>query len=105
MIQMKNPLAVLVHPDDISRLRENITRLKRLQDGEINEFSCRVKRRDGEWRWVSARSMPFIRNAEGELRQIVNATFDVTEQKRAEVALRAAHDELKRLVAERTHQL
>jgi PAS domain-containing protein len=38
MVQMADTFAVLVHPDDIPRLRANIARLQRLADGEIHEF-------------------------------------------------------------------
>jgi len=61
MVQMEDKFAVLVHPDDIPRLSANIARLQRLADGEIHEFECRVRRRDGEWRWIAARSMVFAR--------------------------------------------
>jgi PAS domain S-box-containing protein len=105
MTQMHDQFAVLVYPDDMPRLAENLARLRRLADGEIHEFECRVRRRDGEWRWVAARSMVFARNEQGEVRQTVNATFDVTERKHAEEALRRARDALEQRVLERTQQL
>jgi PAS domain S-box-containing protein len=103
--KMEDEFSVLVCPEDLPRLGENIERLKRLKDGEINEFECRVRRGDGELRWVMARSMVFARNGRGEVQQVVNATLDITERKRAEEALRRAHDELEGRVAKRTRQL
>ena len=105
MVQMEDKFAVMVYPDDIPRLSANIARLQRLADGEIYEFECRVRRRDGEWRWIAARSMVFARTEQGEVQQTVNAAFDVTERKHAEDALRRAHDELEQRVMERTSQL
>jgi len=105
MVQMGDTFTVLVHPDDIPRLRANMARLHRLADGEIHEFECRVQRRDGEWRWIAARSMAFARNEQGDVRQTVNAAFDVTERKRAEEAVQRAHAALEQRVVERTHQL
>src|ERR1700730_10889897 len=63
--QMKDHFSLLVHPEDLPRLKDNMARLKRLEDGETLEFECRVRRRDGEWRWVSARSMIFERREDG----------------------------------------
>jgi PAS domain S-box-containing protein len=103
--RMQDPFSTLLHPQDMPRISEKIARLKRAADGEITEFECRVQRRDGQWRWMESRSVPFARNEQGEVRQVVTATYDVTERKRAEEALRAARDQLEHHVAERTHQL
>jgi PAS domain S-box-containing protein len=102
--QMEDKYSTLLHPEDVPRLRENIERLKRLTEGEINEFECRVRRGD-EWRWVSSRSMVFARDERGDVRQVVNATFDITERKQAEETLRRAYEEVEQRVVERTRQL
>ena len=44
--QMKEHFSLLVHPEDLPRLKDNMARLKRLEDGETLEFECRVRRRD-----------------------------------------------------------
>jgi len=44
--QMKDIFSVRVHPEDLPRVRDNMARLKRLEDGETLEFECRVRRRD-----------------------------------------------------------
>ena len=93
---MQNHYAVLVHPEDVPRVRDNITRLKRLEDDETVEFECRVQRRDGAWGWVAARSMIFGRDEHGEPRQIINATLDITEHKRLENALWASEERFRR---------
>jgi PAS domain S-box-containing protein len=102
--EMEDEFSVLLHPDDQPRVRENIERLKRLGDDEINEFECRVRRGD-ELRWMLARSMVFVRDEQGGVRQVVNATLDITERKQAEEALRRAHDELEQRVIQRTRHL
>ncbi|HEX8853062.1 MAG TPA: PAS domain S-box protein, partial [Pyrinomonadaceae bacterium] len=89
--QMGDEFSTLSHPEDVPRLRENVERLKRLTDGEVNEFECRVRRGD-EWRWVSSRSMVFARDEQGDVRQVVNATFDVTERKEASEKLRESEE-------------
>lgn len=87
MAQMPDPFAVLLQPEDIPRIRENINRLKRLGDGEINEFECRIRRGDGERRWINARSMIFARDEKGKALQVISATFDITERKETEEKL------------------
>lgn len=85
MMQMQKPFDVLMHPEDIPKVRENINSLKRLGDGEINEFECRIRRGDsGERRWINARSINFARDEKGEARQVISAIFDITERKETE---------------------
>lgn len=88
MARMPEPFAVLLEPEDIPGIQENVSRLKRLGDGEINEFECRIRRgSDGERRWVNSRSMIFARDEKGEARQIISATFDITERRETEEKL------------------
>jgi PAS domain S-box-containing protein len=91
MANMPDAFAALLHPDDIPRVQGNLERLRRLADGEINEFECRIRRGDGgELRWVNARSMVFARYESGEASQIISAAFDVTERKETERKLLAS---------------
>ena len=81
-----------VHPDDLPRLEAN---LQRDIDGRRSEHHCdyRIIRPGGEIRWIEARS--FISyDRDGAALRIVGANIDVTERKKAELAL-----------AERTLQL
>jgi PAS domain S-box-containing protein len=103
--QMEDPISPFWHPEDIPIARAHLARSKGAADGEISEFEYRICRRDDEWRWLSSRSMPFARGEQGEVRQIVAATLDITERKRAEEALRRAHEELEQRIVERTEQL
>jgi PAS domain S-box-containing protein len=90
LMQMEEPFARLLRPDDMVRTKDHIVSLGPSADGAITEFECRIKRRDGKWRWMMSRSMPFTRNDQGEVQQVVTATLDITERKRAEKALREA---------------
>ena len=85
--EMEDPFSVLWHPEDIPRANKNLALLKHLRDGEIAEFEYRMRRRDGEWRWVASRIIPFERDEHGVVRQVVAASLDITERKRAEDAL------------------
>jgi len=64
----------------------------------------RIRRKDGEIRWVQCRGQIFC-DATGKVDYISGVTFDITDRKRIEEALRQAHDELEQRVAVRTADL
>ena len=76
-----------VHPDDragaLARWRAAVAA------GEPYQNTFRLRRTDGEWRWVQVRAVP-VHHADGAVRGWVGANEDVTERRRAEDALRAS---------------
>jgi PAS domain S-box-containing protein len=64
----------------------------------------RIRRKDGEIRWVQCRGQIFL-DAAGKIDYISGVTFDITDHKRIEEALQQAHDELEQRVAARTADL
>lgn len=84
---MKDLFTDLLHPEDAIRVRDHFVRLKQAEDGEVREIEYRIRHRNGEWRWLRSRHMPFARDAQGVVRQVVTATLDITERKQAEEAL------------------
>jgi len=95
--EMEDPFSVLWHPEDIPRVSEILARLKAARDGEIIEFEYRIRRRDGEWRWVANRTMPFERDEHGVV-QVVSVSLDITERKQVEKAQRESHQQYETLV-------
>jgi PAS domain S-box-containing protein len=87
ILEMEDSFSVLWHPEDIPLANENLALLKHARDGEIAEFECRMRRRDGEWRWVASRIMPFKRDEHGAV-QIITASLDITARKLTQEALR-----------------
>ncbi len=75
----------LVHMDDLARvqmkLREHLA-----GDTELFESVHRMRRRDGEWRWVQCRAKGLL-DDKGRLRRLVGVETDITEQKVYEEAL------------------
>ncbi len=74
-----------LHPEDLARVRA--VRAAGLERGEPYESQCRLRRRDGQFRWHLVRVAP-IRNAQGDIELWVGSATDVQELMEAQ---RAAH--------------
>jgi PAS domain S-box-containing protein len=74
-------LPALMHPDDWARVPDHWAQLQTLQDHETVEFEYRMRRADGDWRWLQAREVIFQRQANGEPEQILGIAQDITAQK------------------------
>jgi PAS domain S-box-containing protein len=105
MRQMKEPLRAMIDTKDLPRVREHLQSLRQASDNQIHEIEFRILHRDGKWRWIASRSMPFLRDENGQVRQIISTTFDVTARKQAEELLQKHQEELEQRVAERTAAL
>jgi PAS domain S-box-containing protein len=75
----------VVHPEDV----EGIVAKWRacLATGEIFEYETRVRRANGEYRWMFHRKVP-LRDANGDIVKWYGTSLDIEERKTAEVALR-----------------
>ena len=64
--------STIIHEDDRERLFGRAAdRFSALKDGEVSEVEYRVRRGDGQWRWVHIRDVVFSRDAAGHPRQIL----------------------------------
>jgi PAS domain S-box-containing protein len=82
-----------LHPDDRDAYCEAF--FAKLGLGEAFQGQCRVRRADGEWRWVETFARP-VYGDDGQCQGIVGTTMDITDRKAAEDALRESHDALER---------
>ncbi len=82
-----------VHPEDV----EGIVAKWRacLATGEIFEYETRVRRADGEYRWMFHRKVP-LRDANGNIVKWYGSSLDIEERKTAEEQLRHNAQELQR---------
>lgn len=89
------------HPSDVSRHRH--CDYADLVDQEVIDRECRMKHRDGRWRWVRRREVVSQRNEHGEPIQILGIAEDVTERKLSERHLVRHHERLLQLLAYDIH--
>lgn len=98
-----------VHPED----REAYVNAYLAAFAQREPFAAqfRFRRADGEYRWMKSAGLPRFSEA-GEFQGYVGSTFDITDIKQAEEALRESgeavrrlNENLERLVAERTARL
>ena len=74
-----------IHPDDLARTTQLY--LEALAQQEDVEFEHRVRRHDGEYRWVHETEVARF-SADGVFAGFVGALVDITDRKEAETALR-----------------
>ncbi|MGI4975347.1 MAG: response regulator [Janthinobacterium lividum] len=78
-----------VHPDD----RADTAQVwgEAVRDTRTYDVEHRVRRHDGEWRWMAARGVPVLDDG-GALEGWVGTHTDITHRKRAEAELETARD-------------
>lgn len=78
-----------IHPDDREVMAYTVA--EAMKRGEANEETIRLRRHDGEHRWVHTHLAP-IRGADGQLRKWLVTGTDVHHRRLAELAERAANE-------------
>ncbi len=76
-------LVVLLHPDDVKTSAAFVEALRNAGDGEIIEYTYRLRDVSGGWRWFHARGKVFARNEKGEVTQYMSVNQDITAQEKA----------------------
>jgi PAS domain S-box-containing protein len=81
----------LLHPDDVTGFAERWRAA--LATGEPMESQARVRRADGEYRWLLIRNVP-LRDESGHIINWYGTAIDIEEHHRAEEALRQVQTDL-----------
>jgi PAS domain S-box-containing protein len=89
------PFDGLLHPDDLARARGNFERL--VQGGEVAPYEVRFGTRSGDE--VIGEVISAARTEGGRVTQVVGFVRDVTENRRAEAALRRNREQLELLIS------
>ena len=92
-----------IHPEDREKNEQAFIRAVR---GGAREYRAEyriIRPSDGQVRWIHVRS-EIERDAEGNPLRLVGAHIDITERKRAELALHQLNETLEQQVAERTRE-
>lgn len=89
------------HPGDLSRHHD--CNYADLGEQEVVDRECRMRHRDGRWRWVRRREVVTERNESGEPTRILGIAEDVTERKLSERHLVRHHERLLQLLAYDIH--
>jgi formate hydrogenlyase transcriptional activator len=81
-----------IHPDDVEQIVDKWR--ASLATGEPFESEARVRRSDGEYRWLFHRKVP-LRDQTGNIVKWFGSSIDIEDRKLAEDALRTSFDEIK----------
>jgi PAS domain S-box-containing protein len=78
-----------IHPEDLSRFVEVYTAAQKSRQSFQTDY--RLRRHDGEYRWVLETAMPRFTPA-GEFEGFIGSVIDITERRRAEEAVRESEE-------------
>lgn len=81
-------ISELYHPADAAQMME---RLHEYNDPEhpksLFQFECRMKHKNGGWRWLLVREIVFKRTVDGKISEVLGAALDITERREIEEKL------------------
>lgn len=86
---------MMVHPEDISQVEDELAHCVRTGDAFLRKY--RVRRHDGVFRWVEGRAQP-LRDDSGSIVQWYGVLIDIDDLMRAQDELRGREKELSQLV-------
>jgi PAS domain S-box-containing protein len=82
-----------VHPDDFDRVVGTYNRAFDVREPFTLDY--RLRRADGEYRWILARGIPRYASGDGTFEGYIGICVDITDRREAEQALRRSEDQLR----------
>jgi PAS domain S-box-containing protein len=86
-----------VHEEDRARALCLWSNLDNPAVSEPVQVTYRVRRQDGQWRWLTLNAVPHLRDAQGVVTEWAGTNIDITESKHAEEALRESEERYREL--------
>jgi PAS domain S-box-containing protein len=77
----------VMHPEDLPKIFQGQQKFEQAEDEDVFEIEYRMISANGEWRWLYSRDTVFARDAEGKVKQIIGVAQDISDRKKAELAL------------------
>ncbi|MHB8107454.1 MAG: PAS domain-containing protein [Candidatus Cryosericum sp.] len=74
---------LLIHPEDVDRVEHTIR--ESIESGHGFVIDLRMKKKSGEWLWVSARGKAIALDTTGKALRMVGTLTDITERKQAQI--------------------
>ena len=76
---------ILYYPEDFHLLPGRKQSNKNFQQVDsMIQYECRMKNKDGEWRWLLVREIVFKTDENGKIKQILGAALDINRRKEME---------------------
>ncbi len=80
-----NVIRELYHPDDAVMIPQRFHDYNNSdQPQSLFQFECRMKHRDGKWRWLLIREIVFKRDRDGKILEVLGAALDISRRKEIE---------------------
>jgi len=89
---------IIIHPEDSPRLAEHYRIISESKTQGVFEVEYRVKDASNDWHWLHSRAVPFTRDENGNVTQILGITSDVTKARNAEEELRQSKSMLSQIL-------
>ncbi|MDD1743262.1 MAG: PAS domain-containing protein, partial [Methanomassiliicoccales archaeon] len=89
---------IVIHPEDAPRLDEHYRTIAESKAQGVFEIEYRVKDAIGNWHWLHTRAVPFSRDENGNVTQVLGITSDVTKERNADEELRQSQSMLSQVL-------
>ena len=75
----------LIHPEDVTTVKQHMLRVRALTDGAIATVEYRCRLSNGSYRWFRSKEMVFSRSADGSVEKVVGILSDIDHLKKARI--------------------